>query len=97
MGGCLYSMNTEIVELPKLAWMNEKIQSVEHSNWLYKLCCFFLGKRKEKLTYEEMFLLLYGLNRNKLGDYKAKFQAMNQILKIYKYQNNKLPDGIEKK
>lgn len=75
--------------------MDEKIPSLEHGNWLYKICCFALGRRKEKLSYNELFMLLFGLNKRALGDDEAKKYAMNQILKTYKYHNNKLPKDIE--
>ena len=88
-------MNTEIVQLSDTLWMEETVQSVEHANWLYRFCCFLLGKKKKKLTYKELFLLLYGINRRKMGDKEAKTFAMNQILKTYKFHNNKLPNGIK--
>ena len=78
-----------------LSWMEEKVNSVEHANWLYNLCCFLLGKRKEKLSYRELFLIIYGLNKRKIGEEEAKKYAINQILKTYKYHNNKLPKDIE--
>ena len=88
-------MNTEIVQIPDTTWMEDRVQSVEHSNWLYKLCCFFLGRKKTNLTYKELFLVIYGINRRKMGDKEAKTYAMNEILKTYKFHNNKLPNGIE--
>ena len=49
---------------------------------------------KRKLTYKDLFLLLYGVNRNKMGDKEAKEFALYKIVEIYKSLNNKLPKGI---
>lgn len=72
-------------------WLKEEIPYIKNSNWLYKIVCFFKGKRK--LTYEEMFLILYGINKGHLGEKEAKRKALERILIIYKeHHNNKLPD-----
>lgn len=77
-------------------WLNETVEKVDKCNWLYKFICFCLGKRKKKLTYQELFLFLYGLNRKKLGERKAKELSMKRIIEIYKYlHDNKLPKGME--
>lgn len=76
-------------------WLNEHIPYLRKNNWLYRFVCFCLGKSKSKLTYQEMFVLLYGLNRNKLGEKVAKEKAAKEILSIYKiHHKNKLPEGI---
>ena len=75
-----------------LTWMDETIERVPKLNWLYKFCCFMLLKSKKKMTYNEMFMLLYGLNRRKLGESKAKQYALAQTAIIYQFQNNKLPN-----
>jgi hypothetical protein len=77
-----------------MEWMEEPIECLERGNWLYRFVCFFLGKRKKKLTYQEMYMLLYGLNKGKLGEKESKKAAMNRILEIYKWSHNKLPNGI---
>lgn len=77
-------------------WLNENISEVDKCNWLYQILCFCLGKYKTKLTYQEYFLILYGINRKKLGEKKAKDQSMIRIIEIYKYlHNNNLPKGME--
>jgi len=76
-------------------WLYETITEIKGSNWLYKLLCFIMGRRKKKMTYNEYFLLLYGLNRRKLGEQKAKEMSLNRILTIYKeLHNNQLPKGV---
>ena len=78
---------------PNAAWIHEKIDRVPQANWLYKFCCAFLFKWKSKLSYSEMYVLLYGLNRKALGFEKARELAYEQVLEIYKYlHNNKLPN-----
>jgi hypothetical protein len=82
-------------ELRDFEWFNESIAKVEYCNWLYNFICFCTGRRKNKFTYKEMFLFIYGLNRNKLGEKKAKEAAMIRLVQIYKYlNNNNLPKGI---
>ena len=76
-------------------WMDEPIPYLKDGNWLYRFVCFCMGRRKKKLTYKEMYLLLYGLNRGKLGNGKAKEKAMSRILAIYKsHHDNNLPKGV---
>lgn len=76
-------------------WLNEKIPFLKKSNWLYKFVCVCMGKSNKKLSYKEMYLLLYGLNRSKVGEKKAKEKAMYKILDIYKFHHsNQLPTGI---
>ena len=85
-------------EKPKydLGWMDKKIPYIKKGNWLYKFCCFFLGRKKSKLTFKELYLILYGLNKRKIGEDKAKEFALGRILKIYKdLHHNKLPKGIK--
>lgn len=76
-------------------WFNEKVESVEHANWLYKLCCLFLFKPREKLTYGELFMIYYGLNQKALGVEKAKAFSFLQLIKTYKWNNNKEPEMIK--
>jgi hypothetical protein len=56
-----------------------------------------MGKRKQKLTYEEMYILLYGINRNKkIDEIDAKKVAMLKVIEIYKsLHNNNLPKGVK--
>lgn len=77
-----------------MEWMDETIDRLENGNWIYKMVCFFLGRRKKKMTYKEMYLLLFGLNKKDLGEEEAKKAALERILKIYKHSHNKLPNGI---
>lgn len=79
----------------ELEWLNEKIERMPYNNWLYKIICFLMGKRKTKLTYKDLFLLLYGLNRKKYGDKEAKELSLYKIVEIYASNNNRMPKGIK--
>ena len=75
-----------------LEWLNEKINAIPHNNGLYKFVCFFLGKKK--LSYKEMYLILYNINKNKLGEDSSKERCMKEIINLYKFNNNKIPNSI---
>lgn len=75
-----------------MKWLSEKVESVEHANWLYKFFCLITFRRKKKLTYGELFMVYYGLNEKHLGIEKAEKFAMAQIIKAYKWNNKKEPD-----
>lgn len=77
----------------EIAWTREEVTDVPTKRWLYKAACFFLGRKK--MTYQEMFMLLYGMYKKQLGEKKAKEFAGQRIIGIYEYNNNKLPEGIE--
>lgn len=82
-------------DISEQEWFNEYIKDVPIRKCFYKLMCFFLGVRKKGLKYKEMYLILEQLNMKVLGLEKSKKHAMIEILTIYKYNNNKLPDGIK--
>ena len=73
-----------------MEWFEEKIEYIEGDKFLYKLVCFCLKGPKKRLSYKELYLLLYGLNRRKLGEENAKKKAMERIIEIYKshHENN---------
>lgn len=76
-----------------MEWFEEKIEYIEGDKFLYKLVCFCLKGPKKRLSYKELYLLLYGINKHKLGEEKAKKKAMERILEIYKsHHNNNEPN-----
>ena len=84
------------VKKPDLKWMDIKVTDVPRSKGLYNFCCWFLGKKEEKLSYKEIYLLLYGFHRHRLGAEKAKEKALRRVVAIYQYlNNNKIPKGFE--
>lgn len=73
----------------ELKWMEETVEDVPSNKWLYKLLCFCIGRRKEKITYKELYIF-YTNVYSKNEDYKKK--AINTILNIYEYNNGRLPE-----
>lgn len=79
-----------------MEWFDEKIEYIDGDRFLYKIVCFFLGGFKKRLTYKELYILLYHLNKHKLGEEKSKKKSMQRILKIYShFHNNEIPN-VEK-
>ena len=77
-------------------WLNEKVVKTPYYNWIYQIVCFLMFRWKRKLTYKDLFLLLYGVNRNKVGDRQAKEISLYKVTEIYQANNNnKLPKGIK--
>ena len=61
-------------------WLNEKVVKTPYYNWIYQIVCFLMFRWKRKLTYKDLFLLLYGVNRNKVGDRQAKEISLYNII-----------------
>lgn len=76
----------------EIAWMKEEVNFLPFPDWIYRMACFIL--RKKELTYQEVFMIIYGMNRH-LGEQKAKEYALQKTIWIYEVNNNKLPEGIE--
>ena len=78
------------------SWLDEDIDKMKGGGFILRFCLFIL--RKKKLKYRELYMLLVGINRRKLGEQKAKEMALYRTLKVYKENHNdKLPIGIEEK
>ena len=75
-----------------ISWIDEDVAEIPYPGWVYRIMCFLF--RKKKMTYKDLFLLIYGLNK-KRGEKQAKEHATNVIINIYKMNNNKLPEGID--
>lgn len=73
-----------------LDWINEEIPKLPRGNWLYKIMCFMLLKKR--LTYKEYMMVMYEMNKKVLGDHRAKEKSINRAMEIYKWLNGKLPD-----
>lgn len=81
--------------MEELDWMNEHVDRLPKYNWMYKLGCFIVGKAKKKMTYKEIYMIIKNLNTSKDNEAVAKAYAFSQCLVIYKFLNNKLPEGIQ--
>lgn len=75
-------------------WLNEKVIKMPYNNWIYKIICFLMGKRKKKMSYKEIFLILYGLNRKKYGEKESKEMSLYKTVEIYAFNNKRLPKGM---
>ena len=75
-----------------IAWTKEEVEFLPFPRWIYRVICFMLHKKK--LTYQEVFMLVYGMNKRR-GEEKAKEYAIQKMIRIYELNNNKLPEGIE--
>jgi hypothetical protein len=78
-----------------MEWFDEKIEKINDDKFLYKIVCFLLGGPKYRLSYKNLYLILYGLNRGKLGEEKAKKKAMERVIKIYKSHHNNNEPNID--
>lgn len=78
------------------SWMEETVTDVPYNKRLYRFMCFFLGKRKKKLKYREVYMILWALNRKDKDDIECKKKALEKVIELYQYLNNKLPEGIER-
>lgn len=75
-----------MVETKNINWFDDKIASIPKNNWLYKMACIFLCKKK--LSYKEMYLILQRLNKH-LGENESKKIAMTEIINIYNFNNKR--------
>ena len=74
-------------------WLNETIEYIPGHNFIYRVVCFAF---RRKLTYQEMYAMLWEINKKPFGD-EAKDMAAKQIVRIYKkLHNNELPKDFEK-
>lgn len=69
-----------------MSWIDTPCQDVPlHKKW-YKFICFMAGRRKKKLTYKEIYIILCNINK-KDGEEQKEVQrsAIKQIINIYTY------------
>ena len=76
----------------KLEWLDEPIGNMESPSLYYKFARWFL---RRELTYKDVYLITVGLLRRKKGEEQAREIALNNILKIYKKNKGRLPEGVE--
>jgi hypothetical protein len=79
-----------------MEWFDEKIEDIKGDKFIYKIICFLLGGRKKRLSYKQVYLILYGINKSRYGVEKAKKLAMSRILDIYaSHHNNNYPKDFK--
>jgi len=81
-------LNEEKLLMWVMSWIDTPCQDVPlHKKW-YKFICFITGRRKKKLTYKEIYIILCNINK-KDGDEQKAVQraAIEQIINIYTYNS----------
>ena len=76
-----------------ILWMEETVEDVPSNRILYKILCFFLGKRKKKLTYKDLYLFYtntYNLKNKDIVSIKEK--TMETLIDIYYYNKGYYPE-----
>jgi len=69
-------------------WMRDIIKDVPKNKRIFKICKKILRKN---LTYNDFYVLVYALNKRKMGIDKSKMYALEKVIDIYKYNNGRLP------
>jgi hypothetical protein len=79
-----------------LSWWEEKVEKVPSKNWLYKIVCFLLFKKR--MTYKELYLFYLEINNGNQADEKVKpikKRCLEEILNVYHFNNKQLPKEME--
>jgi hypothetical protein len=79
----------------KIRWMDESVVDVPSNKILYRILCFFTGRRKRKLTYKELYVVythIYNFKKNDISEVKRK--SMETLLEIYKKNNGYYPENV---
>lgn len=76
-----------------IKWMEEVVVDVPSNKRLFKFFRFIIGKRKTGVTYKDLYIFytnVYNIKGTEPSSIKTK--AMESILAVYYYNNNKLPE-----
>ena len=76
-----------------IKWMEEVVVDVPSNKRLFKFFRFIIGKRKTGVTYNDLYIFytnVYNIKGTEPSSIKTK--AMESILAVYYYNNNKLPE-----
>lgn len=84
-----------MIEDTNVRWMDETIEEFPGHKGMYKLFC--LMHFKKRMTYSDMYVFTYALNKNKYknNELELKEKIIKDLAKIYYYNNKKLPYGFE--
>lgn len=77
-----------------LSWMDEKVTKMDSHKFFYWIVRLVTFRLRKKLTYKELFLLYYGLHRNRLGEHMSKQKALETVIKVYTENNGKKPEML---
>lgn len=76
-----------------IKWMEEIVKDVPSNKRLFKFFRFIIGKRKTGVTYKYLYIFytnVYNIKGTEPSSIKTK--AMENVLAVYYYNNNKLPE-----
>ena len=76
-----------------IKWMEEIVKDVPSNKRLFKFFRFIIGKRKTGVTYKDLYIFytnVYNIKSTEPSSIKTK--AMENVLAVYYYNNNKLPE-----
>lgn len=76
-----------------IKWMEEVVVDVPSNKRLFKFFRFIIGKSKTGVTYKDLYIFYtnaYNIKGTEPSSIKTK--AMESILAVYYYNNNKLPE-----
>lgn len=76
----------------EIKWMTETIVDVPSNKIFFKIFRFIIGKRKTGVTYKDLYIFytnVYNIKGTEPLNIKTK--ALENVLAVYYYNNNKLP------
>ena len=72
-----------------MEWIDEVAVRKGHGPVQFRIAAFFMGKFRKGLTYKDVFLLVYGLNKRKHGESEAKKIAAKAIAELHEKHEKK--------
>lgn len=78
-----------------MEWFSETVKDVPKKKWLYKTICFFA---RRKLSYKELYLIFLEINGGNKAEESSKpikEKCLNELVKVYQYNENKIPEEMK--
>lgn len=79
-------------------WLDEKVEKVPYGGQgMYRLLCAMMLKRR--LTYQNLYVFAYALNKHRYKNNETYMKKLiiEELAKIYYFNNGRLPAGFEVK
>lgn len=74
-----------------MEWLDEIAVRKGTGPFQFRIAAFLTGRLSKGLTYRDVFFLVYGLNKRRLGENEAKRVAAEATIKLYEKQKT----GVE--